>query len=265
MSADSLSPKPVEDASRDAECGMDYEDASTRPARDLPGPDELPITLTFNDTAYATVLATPDDLESLALGFAFSEGMILRREEVAAITLAPSRHGFRVRLEVDPRVARRAEEGARVTLSTSGCGACGAQSEAQVMFGMQRLDPRPPPPAAHVQTAQAALVQRARPGLHLALGLDEAGEVYAMGQDIGRHNALDKLIGQSLASGRWPALVMMSSRCSLELVQKTVHAGIPALATLSHPSHLAIDMARLCALTLINCHRGKRLELLSRS
>ncbi|WP_110650566.1 formate dehydrogenase accessory sulfurtransferase FdhD [Salinicola peritrichatus] len=241
-----------------------FEDVSRQPLDALPGPQERPISIVFNDTAYATVLATPKQLEALAVGFAYSEGVIDRFDDVEAIDSEPSRHGVRVRMRVAERIARRAASQSRATLSTSGCGACGVQEESQLLFGLTRLASMPLPRPEAINAGLDALRAEATAGMHLALGIDGDGAVATIGRDIGRHNALDKVIGASLIAGAMPTLVMTSSRCSLELVQKSVRAGIPSLATLSYPSRLAIEVARACGLTLINCHRGKRLELLSR-
>ncbi|WP_110656572.1 formate dehydrogenase accessory sulfurtransferase FdhD [Salinicola halimionae] len=241
-----------------------FDDASVFSLDTLPGPRESPVSIVFNDTAYATVLATPDQLEPLAVGFAFSEGVIDRYSDIEAIEIETSRHGFRVRLRVAERIARRAGSQARATLSTSGCGACGVQEESQLLFGLTRLPAMTLPAVEVLSAGLGALQAESAPGVHLALGISGVGEITTVGRDIGRHNALDKVIGASLIAGIMPALVMMSSRCSLELVQKSVRARIPALATLSYPSRLAVEVARTCNLTLINCHRGKRLELLSR-
>jgi len=243
---------------------INIDDASTLSLDTLPGPQESPVSIVFNDTAYATVLATPDQLEALAVGFAFSEGVIDRYGDVDAIEIEISRHGFRVRLRVAERIARRAGSQARATLSTSGCGACGVQEESQLLFGLTRLPVMALPDAATLASGLEALQTESAPGVHLALGLSDVGMVTTVGRDIGRHNALDKVIGASLIAGSMPVLLMTSSRCSLELVQKSVRARVPALATLSYPSRLAVEVARSCNLTLINCHRGKRLELLSR-
>jgi FdhD protein len=252
------------DPASDLDSSIAFDDASVLSLDTLPGPQESPVSIVFNDTAYATVLATPDQFEPLAVGFAFSEGMIDRYSDVDAIEVETSRHGFRVRLRVAERIARRAGSQARATLSTSGCGACGVQEESQLLFGLTRLPAMTLPAVEVLSAGLEALQAESAPGVHLALGISEAGEIMTVGRDIGRHNALDKVIGASLIAGALPALVMTSSRCSLELVQKSVRARIPALATLSYPSRLAVEVARSCNLTLINCHRGKRLELLSR-
>lgn len=241
----------------------DYEDMTRTPGEQLHGPSELPITLSFNDTAYASVLATPEALAHWAIGFAFSEGMITRASQVSNITTDRLRHGVRVRLDVPPHIERLAGERRRVTSASSSCGRCGSAEEAQMMEGLQRLPASTPPPPPQLEKALEQLSSEGQPGLHMALGFDSEGKWLASGVDIGRHNALDKLIGASLMEGFRISMVLLSSRCSLELVQKTVRAGIPTLATLSHPSTLAVDIARLCALNLICCHRGRRLSLLS--
>ncbi|WP_110691539.1 formate dehydrogenase accessory sulfurtransferase FdhD [Salinicola halophyticus] len=255
---------PSQDPQRELDPLTAFEDASGLAHDTLPGPQESPVSIVFNDTAYATVLATPDQLAALAVGFAFSEGVIDRYADVEAVDIETSRHGFRVRLRVAERIARRAGSQARATLSTSGCGACGVQEESQLLFGLTRLPATTLPETTTIAAGLDALRNESAPGVHLALGLSETGAIMTVGRDIGRHNALDKVIGASLIAGNMPALVMTSSRCSLELVQKSVRARIPALATLSYPSRLAVEVARSCNLTLINCHRGKRLELLSR-
>jgi len=265
MTSSSHTERHPHDPERNLESLTTFDDASVFSLDTLPGPQESPVSIVFNDTAYATVLATPDQLEPLAVGFAFSEGVIDRYSNVDAIDIETSRHGFRVRLRVAERIARRAGSQARATLSTSGCGACGVQEESQLLFGLTRLPVTTLPTVEALSAGLGVLQAESAAGVHLALGISEAGEIMTVGRDIGRHNALDKVIGASLIAGGMPALMMTSSRCSLELVQKSVRARVAALATLSYPSRLAVEVARSCNLTLINCHRGKRLELLSRS
>ncbi|RKQ96941.1 FdhD protein [Kushneria sinocarnis] len=253
----------VASASRADERPAELEDATATPSDTLAGPVEQPVTLSFNDTAFASVLATPEALEHWALGFAWSEGLITRTAQVRDITVDRLRHGVRVRLAVPAHIEQLAADRRRVTASASSCGRCGSAEEAQMLEGLRRLPPTPPPSVPRLNAALEWLEELASPGMHMALALDEHGARLGTGRDIGRHNALDKLIGAGLREGRRPALVLISSRCSLELVQKAVRADIPTLATLSLPSNLAVEIARLCALNLICCHRGRRLTLLS--
>ncbi|MGQ7249390.1 formate dehydrogenase accessory sulfurtransferase FdhD [Halomonas sp. V046] len=231
--------------------------------RDLTGPAELPISLALNQVSMGTLLASPEALEPLAIGHAFGAGWIERRDQVMAVQLSRLRHGLAVRLEVDERLARAASRRRRREASVSSCGACGAASEAEIMAGLRRLQARPVLDARALRRGLDQMALLSRPGLHLALGLDGRGEALFQGADIGRHNALDRVIGQGLSSGRLPDALLVSSRCSLELVQKAVHAGISTLATLAVPSRLAVETARACALNLVCAHRGRRLELLS--
>ncbi|WP_353981007.1 formate dehydrogenase accessory sulfurtransferase FdhD [Salinicola endophyticus] len=265
MTPDSPHATPdAEPSPEDSAATAAYHDSSEIDLGALPGPQERPVSILFNDTAYATVLATPDQLEALAVGFAFSEGVIDRYADIESLACESSRHGHRVRLGVAARIERRAAGQARATTTTSGCGACGVQEESQLLFGLTRLVAAAPPAPAALRSGLAALQDRAESGMHLALSFAADGELIAEGRDIGRHNALDKVIGEGLRQGRQAAWAMTSSRCSLELVQKSVRAGIATLATLSYPSRLAVEVARACNLTLINCHRGRQLELLSR-
>lgn len=248
---------------REGHFSESYDDQRHRPLREFRDPSELPITLTLNDTVMVTLLATPEALETLAIGHAYTAGWIERFAQIEAIEISRLRHGLAVRLTVAERLAARAAEGLPSEPSVSSCGACGAAQEAQLMAGLVRLGAQTPIAPAMLRRGLDALSQRYRRGQHSALGLDENGDVMASGTDIGRHNALDRVIGECLRRGHWPRAVLLSSRCSLELVQKTVRARIPTLATLSLPSALAVEVARACDLNLLCCHRGRRLELLS--
>ncbi|WP_458526930.1 formate dehydrogenase accessory sulfurtransferase FdhD [Onishia taeanensis] len=241
----------------------DYDDRRETPLRDWQGPQERPITLLLNDTAMVSVLATPESLEPLALGHAFTAGWIDSIDQVHGVRLARLRHGLSVALTVAPSVVARAEAARRPAASVSSCGACGMADEAPLMAGLRRLEARPPLPGEALRRGLGELEARARRGQHGALGLGGGGQVVREGWDIGRHNALDRVIGEGLRRGRMPDAVLLSSRCSLELVQKMVRAGIATLATLSHPSAMAVEVARACGLNLVCCHRGRRLELIS--
>lgn len=240
-----------------------YEPAQKRQLRDLEGPPELPLTLSLNDTAMVTLLATPHEIESLAVGHAFTAGWIDRADEVLELHIRRNCSGLAVELVVAADTAARHAERARSQASVSSCGACGVSDPAQLTTGLEELPDESPLPPQALLRGIAALQNEAGRGLHSALGLDEHGNILQRGSDIGRHNAVDRVIGQSLRKSVRPAAVLVSSRCSLELVQKTVRARIPTLATLSLPSPLAVSTARACSLNLICCHRGQRLELLS--
>lgn len=240
-----------------------YEQAVSRPPRDLGGPPEVPLTLSLNDIAMVTLLATPHEIEPLALGHAFTAGWIGHIDEVRELRLKRSCGGLGVELVVAPEVAAREAERARSQLSVSSCGICGVRDPAQLTTGLEPLSGEPALAATALHRGINALQADVRKGLHQALGLAGDGSILQQASDIGRHNAVDRVIGKSLRDGVHPAALLVSSRCSLELVQKTVRAGISTLATLSLPSPLAVSTARACQLNLVCCHRGRRLELLS--
>ncbi|MGJ8526218.1 Sulfur carrier protein FdhD [Halomonadaceae bacterium LMG 33818] len=244
------------------------EDYRNKPAQDIHGPEEVPVTLALNEVEYATSLVTPSCLEAWAIGFCYTEGLIENAAQVDTIEKEPLRHGWLVRLRVDARLADMASRQRRVGTSVSSCGRCGSASETVMMLGLKQLAPQPMITESVLQVGLRQLSDQRRSGMHVALGVykNEHGEAAApvTGFDIGRHNALDKLIGQVYRGNLpLPSVVIMSSRCSLELVQKVIRANIPALATLAIPSTLAIETARLCGLQLYYCHRGERIELLS--
>lgn len=232
------------------------------PIEALAGPRELPITLALNEVEYATVLATPDQLEPWALGFCFAEGLIEQGSDIHGFTTERLRHGLLLRAQVDARLARLAQEQRRVGGAMSSCGRCGTASEALLMYGLQQLPDRPLVAEEHLRSALEHLQQQRQVGLHTALGVDGQGQLLGCAHDIGRHNAIDKVIGSGLASGTMPSLLVVSSRCSIELVQKAVRAGVTALACVSMPSALSVEIARLCQLQLYYCRRNAPIELL---
>ncbi|ODC04546.1 hypothetical protein BFW38_14425 [Terasakiispira papahanaumokuakeensis] len=241
----------------------DYEWAADDAIDTFTAPSELVITLSLNHQHYASVLATPEDLDAWALGFALSEGLITRVEQIEAINQQQQRFGIQLDLTLPPHLLQPALEKRRVGTATSSCGRCGSADERLMFEGLLPLPPADLPTGKDWQRLMSALETHSERGLHIALGLDQQ-QTLSWGRDIGRHNALDKLIGKGLRQHQMPQAALVSSRCSLELIQKSVRAGISCLGTLSYPSTLAIETARLCGLNLVCCHRGRRLQLLSR-
>jgi FdhD protein len=229
---------------------------------------ETPVALVFNGVSHAVMMATPADLEAFALGFALSEGLIASRAECYDIEVVNSDSGCEVQLQVAASVAARLKEQRRSLAGRTGCGVCGIDS-------LERLDLSPEhlPRDAWVQALQPATVLRAfaqlpalqpmnaQTGAHHAAGWAEAdGTVTQVMEDVGRHNALDKLLGQR-ALNREPfdrGFVVMSSRASYELVRKSVRLGVPVLAAISAPTSLAIDIAREAGLRLYGFCRGEQ-------
>lgn len=217
---------------------------------------EAPVALEFNGIGYAVLMATPADLIDLAFGFALAERLIdaaadIRDSEAQAI---PS--GWIVRVTLTPRVADRIHNRVRHRTSDSACGLCGVESLEQALRPLPRVPPWTGDPAAMFTAAAALAAQQplgqATRAVHGAARCAPDGTILAVREDVGRHNAFDKLIGAMLRTGEeWNGgFALLSSRCSYELVEKAALSGCPMLATISAPTDLAVRRAREAGLTL---------------
>lgn len=230
---------------------------------------EAPVALLFNGVSHVVMMATPLNLAELGLGLALSEGLLDDAAQCYGIDVVSTHLGWEVRLEVATRSFARLQERRRQMAGRTGCGVCGIES-------LQQWAQAPARPAdwsepdwlrtwgaddAHAQSAvQSALRQlpgrqvlNAQTGaLHAAAWVTPQGQLLHVFEDVGRHNALDKLLGHLARSGApmnegW---VLMTSRASHDLVHKCVRAGAPLLATVSAPTSLAIDAAQASQLRL---------------
>lgn len=226
----------------------------------------------------AVTMRTPGNDFELAAGWLYAEGIVTKREEVARIAYCVDRHldeeqlynVVNVHLRMDRPLDLHGLE--RHFFTTSACGVCGKA-------GIDRLAQRAGPPLSEGPTLRPEVlatlpevlraaqgVFEATGGLHAAGLFDATGALVALREDVGRHNALDKLVGWSLLEGRVPLsdhIVMVSGRSSFELVQKAVTAGAPVLAAVSAPSSLAVQVAETFGLTLVGFLRGPRFNVYS--
>ncbi|MCR5868810.1 formate dehydrogenase accessory sulfurtransferase FdhD [Aquincola sp. J276] len=226
---------------------------------------EVPVAITFNGLSHAVMMATPTDLEAMALGFALSEGLIASPAQCYGIDVTAGRLGCEVALEVAQQAFVQLKHKRRSMEGRSGCGLCGVDSLAALDLQPEPLPARPPVPVAAVLQAMAQLadhqpVNRATGGCHAAGWATPDGALQFAMEDVGRHNALDKLIGR-LAQRRLlgtAGFVVMSSRASYELVRKCARVGIGTLATVSAPSTLAVAIAQQAGLVLYGFSRGQQ-------
>ena len=213
-------------------------------------PEEVPLAVLFNSQNYAVMMGTPADLEDFAVGFAMAEGIVSAVSDIDAILVLPSEQGFAVDLSIAEarlnrgRMARRSLEG------LVGCGLCGIADIKDAIRMPGRLVPDVALAPQAVARAYEALpahqpMSRVNRTVHAAAWCSVDGTILLVREDVGRHNALDKLIGALARNGTGFAsgFVLMSSRCSFELVQKCAIAGIGALATVSAPTALALTLA----------------------
>ncbi|MFG6429657.1 formate dehydrogenase accessory sulfurtransferase FdhD [Roseateles sp. LYH14W] len=212
---------------------------------------EVPVALTVNGISQAVMLATPSDLEDFAVGFGLSEGWFTSRQELLDIEALPQADGIELALTVTAACEQRLKSRRRTLAGRTGCGLCGVESLAELGSRRPAVVTAPALQPGALDRALAALPP-AQPlnarcgGLHGAAWCSSSGELLLAREDIGRHNALDKLTGALARQGADPrgGFVLMSSRASFELVHKTAMAGAGLLACMSAPSSLAIATAR---------------------
>ncbi|OON63241.1 sufurtransferase FdhD [Massilia sp. KIM] len=237
--------------------------------------EEVPVALCYNGIAHAVMLASPLDLEDFALGFSLGERIVRAARDIHDIEIEESCEGIAIEMRIAAGAMARLKEGRRARLGRTGCGLCGVESlgwfaQAAVHdtgAGAQpalRIDP------AALHRAMAALGTRQR--LHQATGAVHAagwaapdGELLCVREDVGRHNALDKLVGALARSGMdaGAGFALVTSRASYEMVQKAARAGMPLLAAISAPTAMAVRLADQAGLTLAGFVREGRHVLYS--
>lgn len=221
-------------------------------------PIEAPIAIEICGIGYAVMMATPFDLTDYATGFALSEGLIGGPDEISGLQVHEAEGGWVVRLNLPPEGAKKAVARARVRVTESSCGLCGIDNIAQVLRPLPPVTARFAVDREAIARALAALpahqpLSRATGAVHAAAFCRPDGSIVLTREDVGRHNALDKLIGAMARQGMDPAtgFFLLTARCSYELVEKTVRAGCPMLVTISAPTTLAVERAAEAGLTLL--------------
>lgn len=224
---------------------------------------ETPIEIAFGGAPFAVMMATPRDIEDFAIGFALTEGIIEAVEDIRGIEAAMGELSGRVNLTLSgermgAHLARK-----RALSGRTGCGLCGIEDLSHLPTPRRRLTPTRPidPKAIGVAVAALGTMQplnaRTR-AVHAAAWCGRDGAIRASREDVGRHNALDKLIGALLRESADPdeGFVLISSRCSFEMVAKAAAFGAGTLASVSAPTSLALRRAEESGLTLIAIARA---------
>lgn len=230
--------------------------------------EEVPVALVYNGISHAVMLASPADLEDFALGFSLSEGILARPGELYDIEIVPSCDGLAVEMEIASERFVALKDRRRQLTGRTGCGLCGVESLAEVAARPDGRIARPDYRLG-VDAVREALRQlphwqtlrEASGAAHAAAWADLAGNIRLVREDVGRHNALDKLIG-ALARGAVDGadgFVLVTSRASYEMVQKTASAGLPALIAVSAPTAMAVRQAERSGLLLAGFARAQGL------
>ena len=232
------------------------EPGDTAIERDVP--IEVPVALEYCGIGYAVMMASPDHLEDFIIGHAVAEGLVASATDVMAVDIAQIDGGWVARAQL-PEGARDAIFArARTRVSDSSCGLCGVDSIAEALRALPQVTSRINISRAAIASALAGLKDlqplNAKTGaVHGAAFCNSDGGIVCVREDVGRHNALDKLIGALSRDDKdmTKGFVLLTARCSFELVEKTVRSGAPALVTISAPTSLATLRAKSAGLTLL--------------
>lgn len=237
-----------------------------------PGPDrddniasEVPVAMTYNRISHVVMMATPSDLEDFALGFSLTEGLIGSVADLLGIRVIPRDGGIELAMTITFDWFDRLSTRRRNLTGRTGCGLCGAENIEQAL--------RLPPVVDHSLKVSHQAVQKVVAGLntkqplqavtgatHAAAWCSLEGDILSVREDVGRHNALDKLIGSLFREGFKPAsgFVLVSSRASYEMVYKTAAAGMELIVAVSAPTTLAVEFAEHSGVTLVGFARPGR-------
>jgi formate dehydrogenase accessory protein FdhD len=241
-----------------------WRDGHTEPADDVVA-EEQPVQLSYQGIPHVVLLATPADLEDLGRGFTLTEAIVGRAEEIRSVELQRPGGTLEVRVDIAPDRFAEVLKRQRNLTGRTGCGVCGAETIEQAIR-------RPPPVGAGPRVAITELdavvseLASRQPlngltgSVHAAAWVLPGAGIRLVREDVGRHNALDKVIGALLREGTDPAegYLVVTSRASYEMVQKAATAGVALLAAVSAPTALAIRLAEDCGMTLVGFARRRQ-------
>ena len=226
--------------------------------------DEVPIALVYNGISHAVMMATPAHLEEFALGFSLSEGIIAQPGECYDIEAEQGPDGITMHLEIASSAFMGLKERRRTLAGRTGCGLCGVDSLQQVCRALPTLAPARGFHARAVGVALAAIgaeqdLTRLTGAAHAAAWCGMDGGMRLVREDVGRHNALDKVIGAMARARARPedGFLLLTSRVSFEMAQKAIMARVPALVGMSAPTLAAIELAEQAGMTLLAFARGR--------
>jgi FdhD protein len=232
--------------------------------------EEVPVAFVYGQRTHAVMMATPCDLEDLAIGFSLSEGIVEQSTEINRVTVSRHSRGIDLLIDVRPSVADRLPSHSRALAGRTGCGICGVEAIDDAV--------RVPPRVTSPLTVTVDAIWRAMTALesqqplnadthavHGAAWATASGDVRIVREDVGRHNALDKVLGALARAGvsAGEGFVVVTSRASFELVQKAAVFGVPILAAISRPTGLAIRMADAAGMSLLGLVRGRSANVYS--
>jgi FdhD protein len=224
---------------------------------------ETPINFLFGGVGFAVMMASPCDLEDFAFGFALTEGIIERADEIRGVVVSRVEAGLKLDITLSGERMRAHLARSRALSGRTGCGLCGIDDLAHLPQLRDAAPTRAPIAPAAIGAALEAIEQGQKlnaetHAAHAAAWCDRQGVLLALREDVGRHNALDKLIGALIRQGQAPddGFFVITSRCSFEMVAKAAVFGASTLVAVSAPTSLALERAAACGVTLIALARA---------
>jgi len=224
--------------------------------------EEVPVALVYNERPHVVMMATPRDLDDFALGFSLSEGIIGAADELSSIGTQTLLEGIEVRLRIPEERGEALESRHRNLTGRTSCGLCGAQALEDAVRQPPRVGAGPSIDSDVLHRALAQMHDRqplnvATGATHAAAWANLNGDIVLLREDVGRHNALDKVVGAMAKAGEraYEGFLLVTSRASYEMVQKSATVGIALLAAISAPTALAIHLAEETGMTLIGFAR----------
>ncbi len=242
---------------------FDYDRGACGPVRGRAIAVETPIQLAFGGAPFAVMMATPCDLRDFAVGFALTEGIVERVEDIRNVEVEVADDGVRLDVALSGERMSAHLARSRAMSGRTGCGLCGLEDLAHLPKPRRPVSAGAPVAPAAIRAALQGL-ERAQPlnaetrAVHGAAWSDRSGAILLAREDVGRHNALDKLVGALALASVDPlsGFIVLTSRCSFEMVAKAAAFGAATLVSVSAPTSLALERARACGLTLIAVARA---------
>jgi FdhD protein len=225
--------------------------------------EEVPVAFVYNGRAYTVVMATPLDLEDLAVGFSVTERIVTHADALERLAVVRARHGIEIQIELSSTDADRLSARSRTMVTRTGCGLCGVEAIDDMLHVPEKI-------AHTIDISRGALWLASRElakrqtlnnethSVHAAAWANQSGEILFVREDVGRHNALDKVLGALARTGTpvRDGFVVVTSRASYEMVQKAAMFGVELIAAVSRPTALAVRFAALTGVTLVALLRG---------
>ena len=229
---------------------------------------EVPVALVYNDIAHTVMMCSPRDLEDFAMGFSLTEGIINKPADIYGIDIEEVCNGMEARIELATRCFVALKDHRRTLTGRTGCGICGAEQIQQVYKNVAKLDRTLTLNVRQFDTCLQQLYEAQELGkqtgsTHAAAFFTVDGKLLAIREDVGRHVALDKLLGWHAKADKPQGFIVVTSRASYEMVQKTVSCGIEMLIAISAATDLAVQMAEQYNLTLVGFAREGRATIYS--